>query len=93
MEKGRHYFPYCSEVLDRFLDDADDIDMPDVHVLEKGTPEEQLKKKMRFMELKDEVQKAFSKDMAENNRSGLSSSSSSSSSPKGTPTGKARRKC
>lgn len=92
MEKGRHYFPHCSEVLDRFLDDVEENDMPDAYVLEKGTQEEQLKKRMRFMELKDEVQKAFSKDMAENNRTVLSSSSSSSSSPKEASGGKARRK-
>ncbi|KAK9190920.1 hypothetical protein WN943_019530 [Citrus x changshan-huyou] len=36
----------------------------------------------RFMELKEDLQKGFYKDMAEKNRSTLSSSSSSSSSPK-----------
>ncbi|KAH9770563.1 BTB/POZ domain and ankyrin repeat-containing protein NPR2 [Citrus sinensis] len=36
----------------------------------------------RFMELKEDLQKGFYKDMAEKNRSALSSSSSSSSSPK-----------
>ncbi|KAL5862759.1 hypothetical protein ACOSQ3_000273 [Xanthoceras sorbifolium] len=78
VETGRHYFPHCSEVIDKFLDD----DMPDAFLLEKGTLEEQKTKKMRFTELKEDVQKAFSKDMAENNRSGLPSSSSSSSSTK-----------
>lgn len=78
VEWGRHYFPHCSEVLDKFLDD----DMPEAFFLEEGSPEEQQSKKFRFMELKDEVQKAFSKDIAEKNRSGLSPSSSSSSSPK-----------
>ncbi|XP_011026213.1 PREDICTED: regulatory protein NPR3-like [Populus euphratica] len=87
VETGRLYFPHCSEVLDKFLDD----DMPDALFLDKGTPEEQKTKKMRFMELKDDVQKAFYKDM-ENNRSVRSSSSSSSSSPKSGVTYKARRK-
>nr|AHA43769.1 NPR3 [Morus alba var. multicaulis] len=91
VEKGRQYFPHCSEVLDKFVED--EIDMPDAYVLEKGTPEEQSKKKMRFTELKEEVQKAFSKDMAENNRSGLSSSSSSSSSLKEAVTFKGRKRC
>lgn len=91
VEKGRRFFPHCSEVLDKFLDD--EIDMPDVYVLEKGTLEEQSRKKMRFMELRDEVQKAFSKDMAENNRSVLSPSSSSSSSPKEAVTYKGRKRC
>ncbi|TKY57186.1 Regulatory protein NPR3 [Spatholobus suberectus] len=76
VENGRRFFPHCSEVLDKFLED----DMPDVFVLEKGSEEEQRIKKARFMELKDDVQKAFYKDMAENNHSGFSSSVSSSSS-------------
>lgn len=80
VEKGRRFFPHCSEVLDKFLEGDD---MPDVYLLEKGTPEEQSLKKMRYMELKEDVQKAFCKDMAENNWPGLSSSSSScTSSPK-----------
>lgn len=87
VETGRLYFPHCSEVVDKFLDD----DMPDALFLDKGTPEEQKTKKMRFVELKDDVQKAFYKDM-ENNRSARSSSSSSSSSPKSGVTYKARRK-
>lgn len=78
VETGRRYFPNCSERLDKFLEDDD---MPDAFFLDKGTPEEQKMKKMRFMELKEDVQKAFYKDIAES-RSGLSSSSSSSSSPK-----------
>ena len=79
VEKGRRFFPHCSEVLDNFLDY--EIDMPDVY-LEKGTPEEQARKKLRFVELKDDLQKAFSKDMAEKSHSVLTSSSSSSSSQK-----------
>ncbi|KAL2316836.1 hypothetical protein Fmac_030712 [Flemingia macrophylla] len=77
VENGRRFFPHCSEVLDKFLEDDD---MPDVFFLEKGTEEEQRIKKARFMELKDDVQKAFHKDMAVNNHSGFSSSVSSSSS-------------
>lgn len=73
VEMGRRYFPNCSEVLDKFMED----DLPDLFYLEKGTPDEQRIKRMRFMELKDDVQKAFNKDKAE--RSVLSSSSSSSS--------------
>ncbi|OIW22017.1 hypothetical protein TanjilG_29206 [Lupinus angustifolius] len=80
VENGRRFFPHCSEVLDNFLED----DMADVFFLEKGTEKEQKLKKARFMELKDDVQKAFHKDMAESNHhsgrflSMLSSSSSSS---------------
>lgn len=68
---GRRYFPHCSEVLDKFMDD----DLPDLFYLEKGSTNEQMIKRTRFMELKEDVQKAFNKDKAE--RSGLSSSSSS----------------
>ncbi|XP_056173883.1 BTB/POZ domain and ankyrin repeat-containing protein NPR1-like [Syzygium oleosum] len=75
VEMGRRYFPNCSEVLDKFMED----DLPDLCYLEKGTPDEQRLKTRRFMELKDDVQKAFSKDKAEMSLSGLSSSSSSSS--------------
>lgn len=67
---GRRYFPHCSEVLDKFMDD----DLPDLFYLERGTQHEQKIKRRRFMELKEDVQKAFNKDKAE--RSGLSSSSS-----------------
>ncbi|XP_041028946.1 BTB/POZ domain and ankyrin repeat-containing protein NPR1-like isoform X1 [Juglans microcarpa x Juglans regia] len=75
VEMGRRYFPNCSEVLDKFMED----DLPDLFYLEKGTPVEQRIKRKRFMELKQDVQKAFHKDKAESSRSGLSSSSSSSS--------------
>ena len=88
VEVGRRFFPNCSEVLDNFLDD----DMPDAFFLEKGTTEERRIKKMRFMELKEEVMKAFDKDQAQNNRTGLSSSSSSSSSPKGILNQKVRKR-
>lgn len=75
VEMGRRYFPHCSEVLDKFMED----DLPDLFYLEKGTQEEQRIKRTRFMELKDDVHKAFNKDKAEFSRSGISSSSSSSS--------------
>lgn len=77
VETGRRYFPNCSLVLDKFMED----DLPDdSFYLEEGSPEEQKIKRMRFMELKDDVQKAFTKDKAElHHRVGLSSSSSTSS--------------
>ncbi|XP_052201272.1 BTB/POZ domain and ankyrin repeat-containing protein NPR1 isoform X2 [Diospyros lotus] len=73
VEMGRRYFPRCSKALDKFMED----DLPDLLYLEKGTPEEQRMKKQRFVELKEDVQRAFDKDKAERTRSGLSSSSSS----------------
>ncbi|XP_004305849.1 PREDICTED: regulatory protein NPR3-like [Fragaria vesca subsp. vesca] len=78
VEMGRRFFPHCSEVLDKFLEDqmnvADDF-------LDKGTHEEQKNKKMSFLELKDDVQKAFWKDVAKKHGSVSTASSSSSSSP------------
>lgn len=75
VETGRRYFPNCSEVLDKFmLDDLHD----DSLYLDKGSAEEQKNKKQRFMELKEDVHKAFTKDKAELHRVGLSSTSSSS---------------
>jgi regulatory protein NPR1 len=79
VEMGRRYFPHCSDVLDKFLEDDE---MPDTFFLEEGSPEEQTKKRARFVELREDVQKAFYKDIADQSRSGLTSSSSSSSSPK-----------
>ncbi|KAK1304530.1 Regulatory protein NPR3 [Acorus calamus] len=80
VEMGRRYFPHCSQVLDKFMED----DLPDLFYLERGTLDEQNIKRKRFGELKEDVRKAFSKDKAESNRSGLSSSSSSSSQKEGT---------
>lgn len=66
---GRRYFPHCSEVLDKFMED----DLHDLFFLENGTPEEQEIKRTRFVELKEDVQRAFTKDKAEL-QSNLSSS-------------------
>ncbi|MBA0569745.1 hypothetical protein Golob_003456 [Gossypium lobatum] len=81
VEMGRRYFPHCSEVLDKFMED----DLPDLSYLETGTPEEQKIERSRFRELKEDVQRAFKKDKAEFNLNGLSSSSSSSSLRDGGP--------
>ncbi|KAK8331092.1 hypothetical protein V6Z12_A10G051600 [Gossypium hirsutum] len=67
VEMGRRYFPHCSEVLDKFMED----DLPDLSYLETGTPEEQKIERSRFRELKEDVQRAFKKDKAEFNRNAL----------------------
>ncbi|XP_073281173.1 BTB/POZ domain and ankyrin repeat-containing protein NPR1-like [Primulina huaijiensis] len=79
VETGRRYFPNCSEVLDRLLED----DTLGALLLETGTPEEQRTKKMRFMELKADVMKAFGRDMAEHKLTGFTTRSTVSSSLKG----------
>ncbi|KAL8101347.1 BTB/POZ domain and ankyrin repeat-containing protein NPR1-like isoform X1 [Apium graveolens] len=75
VETGRHYFPHCSEILDKFMVD----DLPDSFYLEKGSADEQEARRNRFIELKEDVQKAFTKDKAELERAGLGSSISSPS--------------
>ncbi|KAI8001180.1 BTB/POZ domain and ankyrin repeat-containing protein NPR1 [Camellia lanceoleosa] len=84
---GRRYFPHCSEVLDKFMED----DLPDLFYLEKGSPEEQKVKRTRFVELKEDVQRAFNKDKAEQHRTGLSTPSSSSFSLKNSVNHKVRK--
>ncbi|KAK9187985.1 hypothetical protein WN944_019384 [Citrus x changshan-huyou] len=71
VERGRRYFPHCSEVVDKFLD----CDWPDASLLESDALEEQKLKRARLIELEEDVQLAFCKDMAYDNRSGLPSSS------------------
>ncbi|CAM8955890.1 unnamed protein product [Rhodiola kirilowii] len=80
VETGRCYFPHCSEVIDKFLS----VDL-DILYLETGTQEEQHRRKRSYEKIKEDVKKAFDKDMmADNNynnsRSSLSSSSSASTS-------------
>ncbi|KVI03179.1 regulatory protein NPR3-like [Cynara cardunculus var. scolymus] len=69
VEMGRRFFPHCSEVLDKFMLD----DFPDLVYLENGTPEEQIIKRTRFIELKEDVQRAFTKDKATKDKAKLPS--------------------
>ncbi|KAJ8532623.1 hypothetical protein K7X08_012546 [Anisodus acutangulus] len=88
VETGRRFFPNCSEVLDKLMED----DTLDSLMLKSDTSEEQRSKKMRYTELKDEVMKAFNKDKAEMGWAGFPTSSSSSSSPKNSASHKIRKK-
>ncbi|TVU45775.1 hypothetical protein EJB05_05277, partial [Eragrostis curvula] len=81
VELGRRYFPHCSEVLDKFLNE----ESTDLIFLETGTLEDQQVKRMRFSELKEDVRKAFTKDKAV---AAIASSASSSSSPRSEGRGK-----
>ncbi|KAJ8758790.1 hypothetical protein K2173_000511 [Erythroxylum novogranatense] len=85
VETGRRYFPNCSEVIDKFMDD----DFLDLFDLERGTPDEQGIRRTRYMELKEDIHKAFDKDKAEKNY--VLSSASSTTCPKG-PLSKRPRK-
>ncbi|KAL3849094.1 hypothetical protein ACJIZ3_010976 [Penstemon smallii] len=93
VETGRRFFPNCSEVLDRLLED----ETLGALLLDEGTPEEQGTKRTRYMELKADVMNAFNKDVAQNNwttTGGFPSPSSSTitSSPKSSGKHKVRRK-
>lgn len=80
VETGRRYFPSCYEVLDKYMDQYMDEEIPDMSYPEKGTVKERRQKRMRYNELKNDVKKAYSKDKeAKNARSCLSSSSPASS--------------
>uniref|UniRef100_A0A1J3K477 Regulatory protein NPR4 n=1 Tax=Noccaea caerulescens TaxID=107243 RepID=A0A1J3K477_NOCCA len=80
VETGRRYFPSCSEVLDKYMDEYMDEDIPDMSHPEKGSVKERRLKRMRYNELKNNVKKAYSKDKeAKIARSCLSSSSPASS--------------
>lgn len=80
VETGRRYFPSCSEVLDKYMDEYMDEDIPDMSHPEKGSVKERRLKRMRYNELKNDVKKAYSKDKeAKIARSCLSSSSPASS--------------
>ncbi|XP_066305576.1 BTB/POZ domain and ankyrin repeat-containing protein NPR1-like [Miscanthus floridulus] len=72
VELGKRFFPRCSKVLDKIMDDETEL-----ACLGRDTSTE---KKRRFHDLQDLVQKAFSEDKEENDRSARSSSSSSTTS-------------
>ena len=82
VELGRRYFPNCSQVLDKILED-DLSNGFDVFHQQNVSPDEQKVKKMRLGELKEDVRKAFSKDTADNSVFSVLSSNSSSSPPEG----------
>ncbi|EOA18041.1 hypothetical protein CARUB_v10006486mg [Capsella rubella] len=80
VETGRRYFPSCSEVLDEYMEQYMDEDIPDMSHPEKGSVKERRQKRMRYNELKNDVKKAYNKDKeAKIARSCLSDSSADSS--------------
>ncbi|CAN8231328.1 unnamed protein product [Cochlearia groenlandica] len=62
VETGRRFFPACSEVIDKFMDEYIDEDIPDMSHPERGSGKERRWKRMRYNELKSDVKKAYSKD-------------------------------
>ncbi|TVU45774.1 hypothetical protein EJB05_05276, partial [Eragrostis curvula] len=76
VELGRKLFPNCSNELDKVCDE----EATELALLENDNPEDQLTKRTRFSEIREEVQKAFDKDMAAGAH--IPSIASSSSSPR-----------
>lgn len=72
VELGKRFFPRCSEVINKIMDD----DITEITGFGHNSSEE---KRRRFLELQDVLSKAFSEDKEEFDRSSLSSSSSSTS--------------
>jgi regulatory protein NPR1 len=66
---GKKYFPRCSDVLDKIMDD----NLTELTAPDRDTSEE---KRRRFNDLQDVLKKAFSEDRQELDRCAHSSSSS-----------------
>nr|QJF74536.1 non-expressor of pathogenesis-related protein 1 isoform X2 [Oncidium hybrid cultivar] len=71
VELGKRFFPRCSEVLNKIMDD----DVSELACFGHNVSEDRRK---RYMELQDILTKAFTEDKEEFDKSGLSSSSSTS---------------
>jgi regulatory protein NPR1 len=69
VELGKKYFPRCSDVLDKIMDD----DLTELTAPKRDTSEE---KRRRFNDLQEVLEKAFSEDRQEWDRCAHSSSSS-----------------
>ncbi|KAK4757747.1 hypothetical protein SAY87_019048 [Trapa incisa] len=74
VELGKRFFPRCSAVINKIMDKGG---ISELTYVGNETPEEQLKKKQKCMELQEAVSKAFSEDKEESDRSSSMLSSSS----------------
>ncbi|KAE9444722.1 hypothetical protein C3L33_23380, partial [Rhododendron williamsianum] len=86
-ELGKRFFPRCSEVLNKMMDDDDRSELA---YIQNETQEERQLKKRRYMELQDVITKAFHEDKKEFSKciNIQSSSSSTSIGGVGRPNGK-----
>ncbi|KAG5006216.1 hypothetical protein JHK82_024193 [Glycine max] len=76
VELGKRFFPRCSEVLNKIMD-ADDLTQ--LTCMGDDSPEDRLRKRRRYVELQEVLNKVFNEDKEEFDRSAMSSSSSSTS--------------
>ncbi|KAL5770989.1 hypothetical protein ACOSP7_015143 [Xanthoceras sorbifolium] len=73
VELGKWFFPRCSEVLNKIMDAKDLTQLARVG---NDSAEERVLKQTRYMELQEVLNKAFSEDKEEFDKSAISSSSS-----------------
>ncbi|KAK7329007.1 hypothetical protein VNO77_23151 [Canavalia gladiata] len=85
VELGKRFFPRCSQVLNKIMD-ADDLSQ--LTCMGDDSPEDRLRKKRRYVELQEVLNKVFNEDKEEFDRSAMSSSSSSTSIGVVTPSAK-----
>ncbi|KAF3783128.1 Regulatory protein [Nymphaea thermarum] len=76
VELGKRFFPRCSDVLNKIVDDDG---LGELACLSTGTSDEQVRKRRRYMELQEQLSKAFTEDKEERDRTAMSSCSSSTS--------------
>ncbi|XP_019173465.1 PREDICTED: BTB/POZ domain and ankyrin repeat-containing protein NPR1 [Ipomoea nil] len=76
VELGKRFFPRCSEVLNKIMDNED---LSEIACMGNETPEERQAKKQRYLELQEILTKAFTEDKEEFDKANISSSSSSTS--------------
>ncbi|GAB4837977.1 Nitrogen permease reactivator protein [Ancistrocladus abbreviatus] len=76
VELGKRFFPRCSIVLDKIVDDDH---LSELAYTGNDTLEQQILKRKRYMELEELVRKEYTKDKEAFDRSTLSSPSSSTS--------------
>lgn len=77
VELGKRFFPRCSEVLNKIMDD-DLTDITDIGAFGNDNTSEDEERRKRYLELQGVLEKAFTADKEEFDRSAISSSSSNS---------------
>ncbi|KAL5976885.1 hypothetical protein ACLOJK_021220 [Asimina triloba] len=70
VELGKRFFPHCSAVLDKIIDDDEIVELAN---LDHETPERQELRRQRFSEIQYRMIQAFNEDKEESDRSPISS--------------------
>jgi len=88
VELGKRFFPRCSAVINKIIDTGD---LSWLGTVGEDTPEEQLRKKQRHIEVEEEMTEAYTQEKEETDKSSILSSSSSTSMSFLKPNGKLTR--